>query len=105
MSRHGKIGLFGFAALLIFTLIAGIARTYHSREQDRFEAIVLPATASAAAEDGSPLAKMVKFEAKTTDDRTITVVSSRKQAPAPGDRIKVSTRVTLWGQKWYALIE
>ncbi len=104
MSSHGRIALIGFAALLAFTLLAGIARNFHSREQERFAATVL-ALDPAGTDIKSPNAKLVKFEAKTADGHTITVVSSRKQAPAPGDRITVSTRTTLWGQTWYALVE
>jgi hypothetical protein len=104
MSTHGRIALFGFAALLVFTLLAGLARNFHSREQERFAATVM-ALEPAGPGMTSPNTKLTKLEATTADGRTITVVSSRKQAPAPGDRITVSTRTTLWGQTWYALAE
>lgn len=104
MSTHGRIALFGFAALLAFTLLAGLARNFHSREQERFSATVT-ALDPAGSDGMSPNAKLTKLEAKTADGRVITVVSSRKQAPATGERITVSTRTTLWGQTWYALAE
>ena len=93
------------AALLVVIamgFVAALGRDFHSRERAVLDGIVVDVT-QGGSDHKSPTPRLNRIEVRLADGRDVAITTGLPASATKGSTIRVSERVTPWGQVWYTL--
>jgi hypothetical protein len=88
--------------VVVLGLAAGLGRDLLSRERARLDGTVVAATPGGT-DFKAPTARADRIDVALGDGRRVALSGGSVAGPVPGTAVRVSERVTPWGQVWYAL--